>query len=105
MSKQSRTYIRRRRKAAEREGELVAPQEAEVERHLAELIRVEAASWKGREGTSLQFDARRRHFYISYAQAAARKAMLRMFFLRLGHSGGANGGRIRRPLVGTQNRL
>ena len=88
MSKQSRTYIRRKRKAAEREGavrvEVVAPLEAEVERHLAEFIRVEGAGWKSREGTSLQRDARMRRFCTGYAKAAARKAMLRMFFLRLG---------------------
>ena len=88
MSKQSRTYIRRKRKAAEREGavrvEVVAPLEAEVERHLAEFIRVEGAGWKSREGTSLQRDARMRRFCTGYAKAAARNGMLRMFFLRVG---------------------
>jgi CelD/BcsL family acetyltransferase involved in cellulose biosynthesis len=88
MSKQSRTYIRRKRKAAEREGavrvEVVAPLEEEVECHLAEFIRVEAAGWKSREGTSLQRNARMRRFYTSYVKAAARKTMLRMFFLRAG---------------------
>ena len=89
MSKQSRTYIRRKRKAAEREGavrvDVVAPLEEEVERHLAEFIRVEAAGWKSRKGTSLQRNARMRRFYTSYVKAAARNAMLRMFFLRAGH--------------------
>ncbi len=90
MSKQSRTYIRRKRKAAEREGavrvEVVAPPEAEVEGHLAELIRVEGAGWKSREGTSLQRDPRMRRFCTAYARAAARRAMLRMFFLRAGQN-------------------
>ncbi len=88
MSKQSRTYMRRKRKAAAREGavrvDVVAPPEGEVERHLAQLIRVEGAGWKSREGTSLQCDARMRRFCTGYAKAAARNAMLRMFFLCLG---------------------
>lgn len=88
MSKQSRTYIRRKRKTAEREGavrvEVVAPLENEVESHLAELIRVEGAGWKSREGTSLQRDERMRRLCTAYARAAARSAMLRMFFLRAG---------------------
>lgn len=115
MSKQSRTYIRRKRKAAEREGairfEAVAPLEPEVERHLAEFIRVEGASWKGREGTSLQFDVRRRHFYTRYAQAAARKGMLRIFFLHLGqHTVAArmaveHGGRLWELKIGYDERF
>jgi CelD/BcsL family acetyltransferase involved in cellulose biosynthesis len=88
MSKQSRTYIRRKRKAAEREGavrvEVVAPLEDEVESHLDELIRVEGAGWKSREGTSMQRDERMRRLCTAYARAAARRAMLRMFFLRAG---------------------
>lgn len=88
MSKQSRTYIRRKRKAAEREGavrlDVVAPREGEVEDPLAELIRVEGAGWKSRQGTSLQCDARMRRFCTLYAGAAARNGMLRMFFLRAG---------------------
>jgi CelD/BcsL family acetyltransferase involved in cellulose biosynthesis len=115
MSKQSRTYIRRKRKAAEREGavrvEMVAPAEAEVERHLADFIRVEGASWKGREGTALQCNARMRRFYTGYAKAAARRAMLRMFFLRFGPNTAAarlaveHGGRLWELKIGYNERF
>ncbi len=90
MTNQNRTSIRHRRNAAGREGpvgfDAVAPAEGEVERHLAELIRVEGAGWKGRQGTSLDKDARMRRFCTDYAFAAARRGMLRMFFLRIGEA-------------------
>lgn len=115
MSKQSRAYIRRKRKAAERQGsigvDVFAPLEADVERHLAEFIRVEGAGWKSREGTSLQRDARMRRFCTGYAKAAARKGMLRMFFLRLGqHMAAARmaveyGGRLWEIKIGYDERF
>ena len=88
MSGQRPTSTRQRRKAAEREGpvrfDAFAPAEGEIERHLADLIQVKDAGWKGREGTSLAKDAHMRRFCTVYTAAAARRGILRMFFLRIG---------------------
>jgi CelD/BcsL family acetyltransferase involved in cellulose biosynthesis len=51
---------------------------------LDEAFRVEAAGWKGREGTALAEDSERAAFYRRYAAAACRKGTLRMGFLRIG---------------------
>jgi CelD/BcsL family acetyltransferase involved in cellulose biosynthesis len=88
MSCKSRTYIRRKVKSAERAGpvafEVVCPDEGNVDRYLGEVFRVEAAGWKGRKGTAILTDARARRFWSTYARAAARLGMLRLFFLRIG---------------------
>lgn len=115
MSSHSRSFIRRKRKIAERQGavrvEVVAPREAEVDLHFGELVRVEGASWKGQAGTSLQRDPRMRHFCAAYAKSAAIDGTLRMFFLRLGkHTAAARmaveqGGRLWEFKIGYDERF
>src|SRR5439155_13822651 len=56
----------------------------ELDRLLDEVFRVEAAGWKGREGTALANDSVRGMFYRRYAAAACRQGILRLCFLRIG---------------------
>jgi CelD/BcsL family acetyltransferase involved in cellulose biosynthesis len=115
MSSKSRTYIRRKRKSAEREGavsfQAVCPEESSIDRHLGEVFRVEAAGWKGRNGTAILMDARARRFWSAYARAAARLGTLRLFFLRIGDATAAvrmaveRGGRLWELKVGYDERF
>jgi CelD/BcsL family acetyltransferase involved in cellulose biosynthesis len=83
-----RSDLRRARRRAEQAGELtaevVSPRGEEVAPLLEEVLRVEAAGWKGREGTALATDPRRRQFFTSFAKAASEAGMLRLAFLRIG---------------------
>jgi CelD/BcsL family acetyltransferase involved in cellulose biosynthesis len=83
-----RSDLRRARRRAEKEGELIAevlaPGTEELAPLLEEVFRVEAAGWKGREGTALATDQRRRRFFTSFAEAAAEAGILRLAFLRIG---------------------
>jgi CelD/BcsL family acetyltransferase involved in cellulose biosynthesis len=51
---------------------------------LEEAYRIEAGSWKGRDGTALQIDKRLGEFYRKYATAMAERGELRVCFLRIG---------------------
>ena len=83
-----RSDLRRARRRAEKDGEVVtevlAPDRDELEPLLEEVFRVEAAGWKGREGTALAADARLRDFFTAFAQSAADAGFLRLAFLRIG---------------------
>ncbi len=83
-----RSDLRRARRNAEKIGqvrsEILSPTPAEVEPCLAEAFRIEAAGWKGREGSALALDAGRRAFYRRYAMETARQGTLRICFLRIG---------------------
>ena len=83
-----RSDIRRARRIAERMGpvtcEVLCPTAADLEGQLEEALRVEAAGWKGRMGTSLLNDALRGRFYRRYAAAACQQGILRVCFLRIG---------------------
>jgi CelD/BcsL family acetyltransferase involved in cellulose biosynthesis len=46
-------------------------------------LRIEAAAWKGREGTAINSDANVTEFYIRMAERAAELEWLRLTFLRL----------------------
>ena len=93
MSSSSRTFMRRKRKIAERSGpvtfEAVAPDPSSVAGCLDELFRVESAGWKGTAGTSLLADSRMRGFVTALAHSSARNGTLRMFFLRIGEASAA----------------
>jgi CelD/BcsL family acetyltransferase involved in cellulose biosynthesis len=83
-----RSDLRRARRAGEGMGgitcEILSPSADEVPSLLDEAYQVEAASWKGRNKTALQVDARLGQFYRRYAIAAAERGMLRLCFLRIG---------------------
>jgi CelD/BcsL family acetyltransferase involved in cellulose biosynthesis len=51
---------------------------------LNEAFEIEAANWKGREGSALTMDTLRGPFYRRYAAAASRTGCLRLCFLHLG---------------------
>ncbi len=82
-----RSDFRRAKKRALALGEVVcqllSPGPSEVEPLLAEALEVESAGWKGRAGTAIVLDARRREFYWRYALDASRRGILRLAFLRI----------------------
>ncbi len=61
-----------------------APTPADFEPLFAHAIAVEARSWKGRDGTALLHDDRRRAFFRRYAELAAADGQLRIALLWLG---------------------
>jgi CelD/BcsL family acetyltransferase involved in cellulose biosynthesis len=87
-SSDRRSDMRRARRRAEQLGEvateLLAPRIEDLPPLLEELYRVEAAGWKGREGTALAADAKRRLFFTRFAERAATAGFLRLAFLRIG---------------------
>ena len=88
MSSRRRSDFRRAQRRAEELGdvavELHAPGPEEVASLLDAAITVEAASWKGREGSALASDPERRSFFERYAMLAAEQGILRIAFLRIG---------------------
>jgi CelD/BcsL family acetyltransferase involved in cellulose biosynthesis len=88
MSSGSRSYIRRKRKRAEQLGKVefraFSPTEETVDPLLQEVFRVEAAGWKGRNGTAILMDPRMERFCLAYGRAAARLGILRIFLLTIG---------------------
>jgi CelD/BcsL family acetyltransferase involved in cellulose biosynthesis len=83
-----RSDLRRAQRRAEKIGEvatdLLSPAKNELPPLLDEVFRIEAAGWKGREGTALAHDERRRRFFVRYAEGAADAGILRLAFLRIG---------------------
>ena len=83
-----RADLRRAQRNAEKIGpvscQIVAPAPGELDQLLDDAFRVEAAGWKGREGTALASDTVRGAFYRRYAAAACRQGILRLCFLRIG---------------------
>jgi Acetyltransferase (GNAT) domain len=83
-----RSDMRRARRRAEQLGEVttevVSPTVEDLPPLLEELFRVEAAGWKGREGTALAGDEPRRLFFTRFAEEAAKAGFLRLAFLRIG---------------------
>ena len=83
-----RSDLRRARRAADKFGsvkfEIVNPGPEELVPLLEEAFRVEAAGWKGREGSALMHDQFRRKFYSQYAAEVCRKGLLRLCFMRIG---------------------
>ncbi len=83
-----RSDLRRARRIAERMGAVTCTIESPVlpdlGRSLEEALRVEAAGWKGDEGSALVSDTTRAAFYRRYAAAACAEGTLRLCFLRVG---------------------
>jgi len=80
--------LRRARRIAEGIGtlriEVFTPTPAGLETLLREAFEVEAAGWKGREGSALACDPIRQAFFRRYAADACRRGILRLGFLRIG---------------------
>lgn len=72
------------RRGGEVRSEVLSPTPASLGPLLEEAFRVEAAGWKGRSGTAVARDDRRAPFYRLFAEAACRKGILRVCFLRVG---------------------
>lgn len=85
-----RSDLRRARRIAEGIGpvhvEVLSPAPTDLGRLLREVFAVEAAGWKGRVGTALACDPVRQAFFRRYADAACRRGMLRIGFLRIGET-------------------
>jgi CelD/BcsL family acetyltransferase involved in cellulose biosynthesis len=83
-----RSLLRRMRRHAEAIGtvgwEVISPTASSIPALLDEAFRVEAASWKGREGTALEKDPVKGAFFRSYAERASADGALRLCFLRIG---------------------
>lgn len=83
-----RSDLRRARRNAEKLGtlraEIIAPDAASLGLLLAEAFRVEAANWKGREGSALALDPQVGTFYRRFAEAACDRGWLRIGLLWIG---------------------
>jgi CelD/BcsL family acetyltransferase involved in cellulose biosynthesis len=83
-----RSSVRRGRRRAEEKGpvrfEVITPQPRQLPTMLDEVFRVEAANWKGKNGSALLNDLHRRRFYEQYAATACEKGILRISFMRIG---------------------
>ncbi len=83
-----RSDLRRMRRNAEKLGpvsfEVHTGPTGAVQDLLKKAFAIENKSWKRREGTSLVLDSKRSAFFTLYATEAAKKGMLRIFFLRIG---------------------
>ena len=88
LSSSRRSLLRRMRRRAEQIGavtwEVATPERSTLTPLLEEAFRVEAASWKGRDGTALAMSPVKRKFYELYAAAACDDGILRLCFLRIG---------------------
>lgn len=87
LSSRRRQDYRRARRGLERLGkievEIRAPDAVAVEAGMAEAMQVEAASWKGREGSAMLTNPRLSGFFLQLATRLARQGQLRLCFLRL----------------------
>jgi CelD/BcsL family acetyltransferase involved in cellulose biosynthesis len=88
MSSRRRSNLRKARRMAERHGEVVVeivrPTTREFRDLLPVVIEVEAAGWKGRQGSAMQKNDRLRMFFSSYGEMAARQELLTLAFLKIG---------------------
>ena len=106
-----RSDLRRARRRAEQLGpvrfDLTPVTSAELRSRLDHALRVEAAGWKGEEGTAMLADAAGGRFFTSYAAEACRQGTLRLNLMYVGDSGGrhADGGRGGRAPLVAEDRL
>jgi CelD/BcsL family acetyltransferase involved in cellulose biosynthesis len=87
LSSRRRQDYRRARRGLERLGkieiEIRIPDADAVEAGMGEAMQVEAASWKGREGSAMLTNPRLSGFFLQLAVRLARLGQLRLCFLRL----------------------
>jgi CelD/BcsL family acetyltransferase involved in cellulose biosynthesis len=82
-----RTKLRSRRRRLEEHGPVeleMVVDVADLELALEDGYRIEAAAWKGVNGTAIQSDRAVSDFYTKLAYRMARKGRLRLFFLKVG---------------------
>lgn len=91
LSSSRRSGLRRSRRHAEAQGEVVAellcPTPEQVDGVLDEAFAIEARSWKGEQGTAVSQVARTEQFFRRYAHELARRGKLRVDILRIGGRG------------------
>lgn len=87
MNAKQRAELRRRRKKLEELGpvtfEALAPDQDAFLAPLDAFFSVEGGGWKRQAGTAILQNADAHRFYLGYAREAARRGLLRLFFLRL----------------------
>lgn len=91
LSASRRSSLRRAVRKAEEVGrieyEILSPQPYQLSQLLSDSLHIEAAGWKGKDGTALLNDPHRRLFYEQYAGIAAERGILRMCFMKIdGHA-------------------
>ena len=83
-----RSDLRRAARTAEKIGplsyQILSPTPSQLAPILEEALEVEAANWKGSEGSAIARDNLRGPFYRHYAAAASAAGILRVCFLRVG---------------------
>jgi len=87
LSSKHRANLRNRRKRISQLGELRAESVtggSELENALEDGFRIEAAAWKGAQGTAIACAPELRRFYGRFAERAAEHGWLRLSFLRVG---------------------
>ena len=88
LSPSRRSSIRRAQRKAEEIGairfDILSPSPNELPALLMDALRIEAASWKGRNGSALLSDPDRRRFFEQYAAIASEKGILRLCFMSIG---------------------
>ncbi len=88
LSSSRRSLLRRMRRRAEQTGtvtwEVSTPAPSNLAAMLDEAFRVEAASWKGRDGSAVARNPVKRKFFETYAALACGEGLLRLCFLRIG---------------------
>jgi len=82
-----RSNLRKKQRLADAIGEvsvdIFCPDPETLDQHLDQAIQVEAASWKGRAGSSLRDNERLRTFFRNYTGKACKNGTLRICFYRL----------------------
>ncbi len=88
-----RSDLRRATRTAEKIGplsyQILSPEPSQLAPILEEALEVEAANWRGNEGSAIAQDNVRGPFYRHYAAAACAAGILRVCFLRVGGKAGA----------------
>lgn len=83
-----RSDLRRAIRRAERIGpvryEILSPTPEELSSLLGDALEIEAANWKGRNGSAIRNDNLRGGFYRRYAATASQAGTLRLCFMRVG---------------------
>jgi CelD/BcsL family acetyltransferase involved in cellulose biosynthesis len=91
LSSRRRQDYRRARRGLERLGvvtfDMRVPSESSVAAELEEAMRIEAASWKSRGGSTLLHTGKLRAFFHEYARRMAANGQLRIAFLRVDGTG------------------
>ena len=85
MSSRQRYDLKRARRRAEESGtvtvRILSPRPEDVAKMFDELVRVESAGWKARNGSSLTQRHQLRHFFLNYTTRASQSGVARFAFL------------------------